>query len=106
MRWLVPSRKANDVPWLDEAAQLIPHRDGDAAALIRHSARAHLVPVLCLRHPTCACTAKFSKISTVKKLLKTHTSTALHDGRCVKNQRYKNKATDVERNVRRVIHEC
>lgn len=70
---LVPSRKADDVPGLDEAAKLIPHRDGDAAALVRHSARAHLVPVLCLRHPTCACTAKFSKISTVTKLLKTVT---------------------------------
>lgn len=59
-RRFVPSREADDVPGLDEAAQLIPHRDGDAAALIRHLARAHLVPVLCLRHPTCACTGKYS----------------------------------------------
>ncbi len=93
----IPSREANDVPGLDEAAQLIPHRDGDAAALIRHLARAHLVPVLCLRHPTCACTAKFSH-----KTTKNTQITALHDGRRME----KHCNGEVKHNVRHVNREC
>ncbi len=44
-RTVLPSGQLDDVPGLNEAAELVPHRDGDAAALIRHFARAHLVTI-------------------------------------------------------------
>lgn len=42
----IPFGQADDVPGLDEAADLVPDGDGDAARLVGHLARPHLVPVL------------------------------------------------------------
>ena len=41
----VPSGELDDVSGLDEAAQLVPHGDRDAPALVRHLAGAHLVAI-------------------------------------------------------------
>lgn len=48
-----PFGQADDVPRLDEAADLVPHADGDAARLVRHLAGPHLVPVLGLGDSPC-----------------------------------------------------
>lgn len=42
----IPFGEANDVPRLDEAANLVPHGNDDAARLVGHLAGPHLVPVL------------------------------------------------------------
>lgn len=42
---LLPSGQLDDVSGLDEAAQLVPHRDGDAATLISHLTRPDLMAV-------------------------------------------------------------
>lgn len=46
----IPSGQFDDVPWLDEAAQFVPHRNGDAAGLIRHLTRADLVSIFSFSH--------------------------------------------------------
>ena len=38
---------------MDEAAQLVPHGDGDAATFVGHLAGAHLMAVLGLGDPPC-----------------------------------------------------
>lgn len=48
-----PFGQADDVPGLDEAADLVPDGDGDAARLVGHLARPHLVPVLRLGDSPC-----------------------------------------------------
>lgn len=48
-----PFGEADDVPRLDEAADLVPHGDGDAARLVGHLAGPHLVPVLGLGDAPC-----------------------------------------------------
>lgn len=45
-----PSGQFDDVSRLNEAAQLIPHRDRDAAALVCHFAGSNLVAVLGFGH--------------------------------------------------------
>lgn len=42
---VLPSGQLDDVPWLDEAAQLVPNRDGNAPALVCHLAWADLMTV-------------------------------------------------------------
>lgn len=49
---VLPSGEADDVPRLDQAAQLIPHGDGDTSAFIGDFTRPHFVSVLCLGHAT------------------------------------------------------
>lgn len=48
-----PFGEADDVPRLDEAADLVPHGNGDAARLVGHLAGPHLVPVLGLGDAPC-----------------------------------------------------
>lgn len=48
-----PFGQTDDVPRLDEAADLVPHGDGDAARLVRHFAGPHLVPILRLGDSPC-----------------------------------------------------
>ena len=49
----LPSGEPDDVSSLDEAAQLVPHGDGDAATFVGHLAGAHLMAVLGLGDPPC-----------------------------------------------------
>lgn len=46
----LPSGQLDDVSWLDKTAQLVPNRDGNAAALVRHLAGANLMAIFRLRH--------------------------------------------------------
>lgn len=53
-KWLepsaIPSGQLDDVPWLDQAAQLVPDRNCNAAGLIRHFTWANLVSIFCFSH--------------------------------------------------------
>lgn len=49
----LPSGEFDNVTGLDETAQLVPHGDGDAAALVRHLARSHFMTVFGLGHSSC-----------------------------------------------------
>lgn len=46
----IPSGQFDDVPWLDEAAQLVPDRNCNAPGLIRHFTWANFVSIFCFSH--------------------------------------------------------
>lgn len=48
----IPSGQPDNVPRLNEAAQLVPDRDGDASALVRYLAGTHLMAILRLGYPS------------------------------------------------------